>query len=112
MTVTPEEEPREDPDKWLMDIIYFLSHGLPPEELLKAKRKRLGVRSWAFSLMNDNLYHQSADGDVWFDRMSGQKGCGNATVEWPEGITQGKLRPGRFGKADYGGLVVGADSRC
>jgi hypothetical protein len=62
MTVTPEAGPRDDPDKWLTDIIYFLIHGSPPEELSKAKRKRLGARSRAFSLMNDNLYHNSADG--------------------------------------------------
>jgi hypothetical protein len=64
MTVTPEAGPTEDPDKWLTDMMYFLSHGLPPEELSKAERKRLGVRSRSFSLMNDTLYHQSADG-IW-----------------------------------------------
>jgi hypothetical protein len=64
MIVTLEARPTDDPDKWLTDIIYFLSHGLPPEELSKAERKRLGVRSRAFSLINDNLYHQSADG-IW-----------------------------------------------
>jgi hypothetical protein len=41
MTVTPEAGPTDDPDKWLVDMIYFLSHGLPPEELSKAERKRL-----------------------------------------------------------------------
>jgi uncharacterized protein (DUF433 family) len=45
MTVTLEIGPRDDPDKWLTDIVYFLRHGVPPEELLKADRKRLGVRS-------------------------------------------------------------------
>jgi hypothetical protein len=64
MTVTPEAGPRDDPDKWLTDIVYFLSHGVPPEELSKAERKRLGVCSRAFSLMNDSFYHKSADG-VW-----------------------------------------------
>jgi hypothetical protein len=64
MTVTPETGPRDDLDKWLTDIVYFLSHGVPLEELSKAERKRLGVRSRAFSLMNDSLYHKSADG-VW-----------------------------------------------
>jgi hypothetical protein len=64
MTVTPEVGPRDDSDKWLTDMIYFLSHGLPSKELSKAERKRLGVRSRAFSLMNDNLYHQSADGII------------------------------------------------
>jgi hypothetical protein len=39
-------------------------YSVPPEELSKAERKRLGVRRRAFSLMNDNLYHKSADG-VW-----------------------------------------------
>jgi hypothetical protein len=63
MTVTPEAGPRDDPDKWLMDIVYFLSHGVPPDELSKAEWKRLGVRSRAFILMNDK-YHKSADG-VW-----------------------------------------------
>jgi hypothetical protein len=37
MTVTLETGPRDDPDKWLADIIYFLSHGVPPEELSKAE---------------------------------------------------------------------------
>jgi hypothetical protein len=64
MTATPEAGPTDDPDKWLTDMIYFLSHELPPEELSKAERKRLGVRSRSFSLMNDTLYHQSADG-IW-----------------------------------------------
>jgi hypothetical protein len=64
MTVTPETGRRDDPDKWLTDIIYFLSHGIPPKELSKAERIRLGVRSHAFSLMNDSLYHKSAYG-VW-----------------------------------------------
>jgi hypothetical protein len=62
MTVTPEAGPTDESDKWLTDMIYFLSHGIPPKELSKAERKRLGVRSRSFSLMNDNLYHQPADG--------------------------------------------------
>jgi hypothetical protein len=36
MTVIPEAGPRDDPDKWLMDIVHFLSHGVSPEELSKA----------------------------------------------------------------------------
>jgi hypothetical protein len=36
MTVTPKTGPRDDPDKWLTDIVYFLSHGIPPEEFSKA----------------------------------------------------------------------------
>jgi hypothetical protein len=92
MTVTPEAGPTDDPDKWLTDMIYFLSHGLPPEELSKAERKRLGVRSRSFCLMNDTLYHQSADG-IWrrVVRQDDEKMCcGSAIVEWPEAITQGK----------------------
>jgi hypothetical protein len=45
-------------------MVYFLSHGVPPNELSKVERKRLGLRSRAFSLMNGGLYHKSADG-VW-----------------------------------------------
>jgi hypothetical protein len=71
MTVTPETGPRDDPDRWLTDIIYFLSHDVPPEELSKAERKRMGVRSRAFSLMNDNLYHKSVDG-VLTSKRSGR----------------------------------------
>jgi hypothetical protein len=62
MVVKPEAGPRADPDKWLMDIVHFLSHGILPEELSKAERKGLGVRSQAFNLMNNSLYHKSADG--------------------------------------------------
>jgi hypothetical protein len=64
MMVTQETGPRDNPKRWLTDIIYFLSHGVPPEELSKAERKRLGIRSRALSPMNDNLYQKSADG-VW-----------------------------------------------
>jgi hypothetical protein len=45
MTVTPETGPRDDPDKWLTNIIYFLSHGVPPEELSKADRTENGWES-------------------------------------------------------------------
>jgi hypothetical protein len=37
MTIRLEARPRDDPDKWLMDIVYFLSHGVPPEEFSKAE---------------------------------------------------------------------------
>jgi hypothetical protein len=59
MAVTPEEGPKDDPDQWLMDMVYFLSHGIPPEKLSKAERKRFGVRSGAFSLINGCLYTTS-----------------------------------------------------
>jgi hypothetical protein len=61
VTVTPETRSRDDPDRWLTDIIHFLSHDVPSEELSKAERKRLGVRSRAFNMMNNSLYHKSAD---------------------------------------------------
>jgi hypothetical protein len=64
ITVTLEIGPRDDPDKWLLDIVHFLSHGIPPNELPKAQRKWLGVRSQAFTLMSGSLYHKSTDG-VW-----------------------------------------------
>jgi hypothetical protein len=39
MTVTPEAEPKDDSDKWYTNIVYFLSHDVPPVELSKAERK-------------------------------------------------------------------------
>jgi hypothetical protein len=45
LAVTPEEGPNNGPDEWLMDMVYFLSHGLPPEKCSKAERKQLGVRN-------------------------------------------------------------------
>jgi hypothetical protein len=47
-----------------MDMVHFLSHGVPLDELSKAEPKRLGVCSRAFNLMNGGLYHKLADG-VW-----------------------------------------------
>jgi hypothetical protein len=64
LAVTPEEGPKKDPDEWLMDMVYFLSHRIPPEKLSKAERKQLVVRSRAFSLINRCLHHKSADG-IW-----------------------------------------------
>jgi hypothetical protein len=73
LTVTPKIELRDDPDKWLTDMVHFLSYGVPPDELSKAERKRLGVHSRAVSLMHDSLYHKSADGVwrrvVWMDEQ-------------------------------------------
>jgi hypothetical protein len=82
MTVIPKARPRDDPDKWLMDIIYFLSQGVPPEELSKAERKRLGVRSHTFGLMNGSstTNPRMEYGDVWYGRMSKRMCCENAIV--------------------------------
>jgi hypothetical protein len=104
MTVIPETGPRDDPDKWLSDVIYFLSHGVPPEELSKAERKQLGVRSRAFSLMNDSLYHKSADG-VW-RRVVRRDEQEDVLRECHSGVAGGHYAGDvttRFGKAGYGG---------
>jgi hypothetical protein len=87
VTVTPEARPRDDPDKWLTNIIYFLSHGVLPAELSKAERKGLGVHSRAFSLMNESLYHKSADGVwrhvVWKDEQEDVlRECHNGVAGW------------------------------
>ena len=37
----PGEE--EDPDKWIVDMEFCLSNGIPPEEMAREERKRLGV---------------------------------------------------------------------
>jgi hypothetical protein len=37
MALTPEEGPKNDLDQWLMDMVYFLSHGILPEKLSKAE---------------------------------------------------------------------------
>jgi hypothetical protein len=51
----------------------FLSHGVQPDESLKAEWKRLGVRSRASSLMIGSLYQKFADGVsrrmVWKDEQ-------------------------------------------
>ena len=54
----------EDPDKWIVDMEEFLSNGIPPEEMWREERKRLGVHTRAYCLSHGNLYHKSADG-IW-----------------------------------------------
>jgi hypothetical protein len=49
---------------------------------------------------------------VWSKWTSKRKCCVNATMEWPVGIMKGALRPGRFGKADYGGLWCCGTHTC
>ena len=48
-------------DRWLTDMHRFLSTGLPPDKMGRDERKRLGVRSHHFCLMQDTLYHKGAD---------------------------------------------------
>ena len=58
--VKPSEE--EDPDKWMVDMEFFLSNGIPPEEMGREERKRFGVCARAYCLFHGNLYHKAADG--------------------------------------------------
>ena len=43
---------------------FFLSNGIPPEEMGREERKRLGVQARSYCLFHGNLYHKSADG-IW-----------------------------------------------
>ena len=54
----------EPEDKWLMDISFFLSTRLPPDQLSCDEEKRLAVKSWNFCLLQDLLYHKGANG-IW-----------------------------------------------
>ena len=55
-------EPSEDLDKWMVDMEFFLSNGIPPEEMGREERKKLGVKARAYCLFHGNLYHKSVDG--------------------------------------------------
>ena len=58
-------ETMEDPEgKWLIDMTYFLSIGLPSEGMPRDEKKQLAVKSRNFCLIKDILYHKGADG-VW-----------------------------------------------
>ena len=54
----------DDPDKWMVDMEFFLSNGVPSEEMGKEQRKRIEVRGWAYCLYHGNLYNKSAD-EIW-----------------------------------------------
>ena len=41
--VTTELGEEEDPNKWIIDIEFFLSNCIPPEEMGREVPKRLGV---------------------------------------------------------------------
>ena len=64
LKITAEPGEEEDPDKWIVDMEFFLSNGIPPEEMGREERKRLGVRARSYCLFHGNLYHKSADG-IW-----------------------------------------------
>ena len=60
----PDGGEEEDPDKWIVDMEFFLSNGIPPEEMGREERKRLGVQARSYCLFHGNLYHKSANG-IW-----------------------------------------------
>ena len=64
LKITAEPGEEEDPDKWIVDMEFFLSNGVPPEEMGREERKRLGVRARAYCLFHGNLYPKSAD-RIW-----------------------------------------------
>ena len=50
------------PDRWLMEMTYFLTTGLQPPQLRTDENKRLAVRSRNFFLVEGVLYHKRSDG--------------------------------------------------
>ena len=61
---TVGEEEANFPDRWLMEMTYFLTTGLPPPQLRTDEKKRLAVRSRNFCLVDGVLYHKGGDG-IW-----------------------------------------------
>ena len=43
LKITTEPREEEDVDKWMVDMEFFLSNGIPPEEMGREERKQLGV---------------------------------------------------------------------
>ena len=62
-TMVSREE-RNFLDRWLMDMSYFLTTGLPPPQLRTDEKKRLAIRSHNFCLVKGILYHKGSDG-IW-----------------------------------------------
>ena len=54
----PEPDEVDGPDKWMVDMEFFLSNGVPPEEMGREDRKRLGVHARAYFLLYGNMYHK------------------------------------------------------
>ena len=73
LKITAEPGEEEDPDKWMVDMEFFLSNDIPPEEMGREERKRLDVRAQAYCLFHGNLYHKSMDRIwrrvVWMDEQ-------------------------------------------
>ena len=52
------------PDRWLMDMTYFLTTGLPPPQRRTDEKKQLVVRNRNFYLVEGVLYRKGNDG-IW-----------------------------------------------
>ena len=48
-------------DRWIGEMLHFLSIGLPPDYLSLDVKKRLVIRSQNFYLITDTLYHKGTD---------------------------------------------------
>ena len=61
ITTIGAKDDKHFPDRWLMEMTYFLSTELPPPQLRTDEKKRLAVRSWNFCLDEGVLYHKGSD---------------------------------------------------
>ena len=62
LTTIASQEERNSPDRWLVEMTYFLSTRLPPPQLRMDEKKQLDVQSRNFYLVEDVLYHKGSDG--------------------------------------------------
>ena len=51
-------------DRWMMEMMYFLTIGLPPPQLRTDEKKRLVVHSRNFCMVEGVLYYKGSDG-IW-----------------------------------------------
>ena len=58
------QDEKSFPDRWPMEMTYFLTTGLPPPQLRMDEKKRLTVQSHNFFLVAGVLYHKGSDG-IW-----------------------------------------------
>ena len=64
ITIAEVKDGKHSSDKWLMEMISFLSMGLPPPQLRTDKKKRVAVKSRNFYLLKGILYHKGND-NIW-----------------------------------------------
>ena len=64
VATTVSREEKNFPDRWLMEMTYFLTTGLPPPQLRTDEKKRLVIWSHNFCLVKGVLYHKGSDG-IW-----------------------------------------------